>query len=46
VDESGGFLKDYYKGIEIKVFRDVVCEYNYCTKKELLQEFCLFNRQK
>lgn len=44
--ESGFFVKDYYKGIEIKVFRDIVCEYNYCTKKELLKEFYLYNRQK
>ena len=44
VDESGGFVKDYYKGIEIKVFRDVVCKYNYYTKRELMDEFGLFKR--
>lgn len=42
--ENGMFITDYFKGIEIKVFRDVVCEYNYCTKKELMDEFGLFKR--
>ena len=43
-NENGMFTKDYYKGIEIKVFRDVVCEYNYYTKRELMDEFGLFKR--
>lgn len=36
-----GFPKDYFKGIEIKVFREIVKNYNYFTKKELRQEFHL-----
>lgn len=44
-NENGMFTQNYFKGIEIKVFRDQVCEYNYCTKKELLQDFSLFKPQ-
>ena len=38
---DGGFIVDYYKGNEIKVFREFVCKYNHYSKKELMDEFGL-----
>jgi hypothetical protein len=40
--ESGGFPKDYYKGNELKIFREEVYQYNFFTAKELLMDFNLY----
>ena len=36
-----GFSENYFKGNEIRIFRALVCIYNYFTKKELIREFGL-----
>lgn len=38
---DAGFPKGYFKGNEIKIFREYVWNYNFFTKKELQREFSL-----
>jgi len=42
---QGGYPTNYFKGIEIKVFRSYVKNFNHFTKKELQQEFGLLHVQ-
>jgi len=39
-----GFPKDYFKGNEIKIFREFVWNYMFFTKKELQREFSLHRK--
>lgn len=44
--ENGAFPIDYYKGNEVKIFREMGCEFGWHARKDLMNEFNLSNRPK